>query len=83
MFLDTTFNSLETVLSSVYQNFYEAAMKYYRYQKSMAAASSPHAMLLISMCGFPRRPFGSFMFPIKMFDEIIWVARRSHNGNCK
>lgn len=48
MFLDTTFNSLNTVLSTIYQNFVESAMKYYRYAKCMAAGSMhPHASLLI------------------------------------
>lgn len=31
MFLDTNFNSIRKVLSNIYQNLYEAAMKYYRY----------------------------------------------------
>lgn len=48
MFLDTTFNSLNTVLSTIYQNFVESAMKYYRYAKCMAAGGMhPHASLLI------------------------------------
>lgn len=53
MFLDTTFNSLNTVLTTIYQNFTESAMKYYRYAKCMAAGGvHPHASLLIGMC-FP------------------------------
>lgn len=48
MFLDTTFNSLGTVLSTIYQNFVESAMKYYRNAKCMAAGGMhPHASLLI------------------------------------
>ena len=35
MFVDTGFNSSLTVLSTIYQNFVEAAMKYYRYVKCM------------------------------------------------
>ncbi|KAL8771820.1 MAG: hypothetical protein Q9194_004766 [Teloschistes cf. exilis] len=46
MFLDTNFNSLQTVLSNVYQNFLEAAMKYYRYAKSMPRDKQPHTALL-------------------------------------
>ncbi|KAL9578805.1 MAG: hypothetical protein Q9212_005488, partial [Teloschistes hypoglaucus] len=46
MFLDTNFNSLQTVLSNVYQNFLEAAMKYYRYVKSMPRDKQPHSALL-------------------------------------
>ena len=47
MFLDTSFNSSSTVLSTVYQNFMEAAMKYYRYGKCMAGESHPQPDLLI------------------------------------
>ncbi|KAL2046145.1 hypothetical protein N7G274_001592 [Stereocaulon virgatum] len=46
MFLDTNFNSPNTVLSTIYQNFMEAAMKYYRYGKSMDRWSQPHLELL-------------------------------------
>ena len=47
LFLDTTFNSMHTVLSTIYQNFLEAAMKYYRYGRCMAKDSNPSATLLI------------------------------------
>ncbi|KAK4695849.1 telomerase reverse transcriptase, partial [Lecanoromycetidae sp. Uapishka_2] len=46
MFLDTNFNSANTVLSTIYQNFAEAAMKYYRYAKCMQSAKQPHLDLL-------------------------------------
>lgn len=46
MFLDTNFNSPNTVLSTIYQNFVEAAMKYYRYGKSMEHRNQPHLELL-------------------------------------
>lgn len=46
MFLDTNFNSLKTVLSTLYHNFVESAMKYYRYAKGMAAVTT-HASLFI------------------------------------
>lgn len=46
MFLDTNFNSPNTVLSSIYQNFVEAAMKYYRYAKCMQNDKQPHLDLL-------------------------------------
>lgn len=45
MFLDTNFNSLRTVLSSIFKNFAESSMKYYRYAKCMAA--HPPVSLLI------------------------------------
>lgn len=47
MFLDTSFNSPGTVLSTIYQNFVEAAMKYYRYAKCMGGEKHPHLDLLI------------------------------------
>ena len=47
MFFDTSFNSHLTVLSTINQNFVEAAMKYYRYAKCMGGAKHPHADLLI------------------------------------
>lgn len=47
MFLDTTFNSVYTVLSTIYKNFLESAMKYYRYAKCMATGKYLHAALLI------------------------------------
>lgn len=53
MFLDTTFNSLSTVLSTIHMNFLESAMKYYRYAKCMATGKYPHAALLIGMHFFP------------------------------
>lgn len=49
MFLDTTFNSLNTVLSTIYKNFLESAMKYYRYAKCMATSKYPQAALLIGI----------------------------------
>ena len=47
MFLDTNFNSPNTVLSTIYQNFVEASMKYYRYAKCMTKSFQPDAKLLI------------------------------------
>lgn len=51
MFLDTSFNSTVTVLSTIYQNFMEAAMKYYRYAKCMGGRKHPHLDLLTGECG--------------------------------
>ena len=51
MFLDTNFNSAMTVLSTIYQNFVEAAMKYHRYAKCMGGANHPHQDLLIGESG--------------------------------
>lgn len=51
MFLDTNFNSTGTVLSTIYQNFVEAAMKYYRYAKCMGGGKHPHLDLLIGESG--------------------------------
>ncbi|KAL8931942.1 MAG: hypothetical protein Q9211_006631, partial [Gyalolechia sp. 1 TL-2023] len=47
MFLDTNFNSAINVISNIYQNFLEAAMKYYRYVKLMPYGQQPHKALLI------------------------------------
>lgn len=52
MFFDTHFNSIATVLSTIYKNFVESAMKYYRYAKCMAAGARPHASLLIGQYFF-------------------------------
>ena len=46
MFLDTNFNSPRSALSNIYQNFMEAAMKFYRYAKCIASSTLPHAGLL-------------------------------------
>ena len=51
MFLDTSLNSPLTVLSTIYQNFMEAAMKYYRYAKCMEGGKHPHPDLLIGESG--------------------------------
>ncbi|KAL9603334.1 MAG: hypothetical protein Q9219_001196 [cf. Caloplaca sp. 3 TL-2023] len=47
MFLDTSFNSTIEVMKNIYQNFFECAMKYYRYVKSMGRSQEPHKALLI------------------------------------
>ncbi|KAL8713551.1 MAG: hypothetical protein Q9220_002413 [cf. Caloplaca sp. 1 TL-2023] len=47
MFLDTSFNSISNVITNIYQNFFETAMKYYRYLRSLAPGKEPHAALLI------------------------------------
>ncbi|SLM33959.1 telomerase reverse transcriptase [Lasallia pustulata] len=47
MFFDTTFNSLSTVLSTIYQNFVEAAMKFYRYAKCLCKHRRPQQSLMI------------------------------------
>ncbi|KAL8831586.1 MAG: hypothetical protein Q9170_005227 [Blastenia crenularia] len=47
MFLDTNFGSITNVLNNIYQNFYEASMKYYRYIKSLQHGQQPHDALLI------------------------------------
>ena len=47
MLLDTNFNSTATVLTTLYENFIEAAMKFHRYTKSMEKQARPHVALLI------------------------------------
>jgi len=52
MFLDTGINSPDTVLCTVYQNLLEAAMKYYRYFKSMTKSKRPQIGLMTGkICG--------------------------------
>ena len=51
MFLDTNLNSAMTVLSTIYQNFVEAAMKYHRYAKCMGGEKHPQQDLLIGEPG--------------------------------
>ena len=47
MFLDTSLNSQSTVLSTIYQNLSETAMKYYRYAKAMGGQKRLPAPLLM------------------------------------
>ncbi|MCJ1247012.1 hypothetical protein MMC30_004223 [Trapelia coarctata] len=47
MFLDTDLNSLATVLSTIYQNMLESAMKLYRYAKSIRPEVRPPSSLMI------------------------------------
>ena len=47
MLVDTNYNSTTTVLSTIYQNFVETAMKFFRYMKSMTSNARPHVELLI------------------------------------
>ena len=46
MFLDTSFNSVARVLSTVFHNFLETAMKMFRYVKVMPKASQPDCPIL-------------------------------------
>ena len=54
MFCDTTYNSLNTVLCTIYQHFLETAMKVFRYGKCMSANKAPPATLLIRTFEFLR-----------------------------
>lgn len=73
MFLDTTFNSLSTVLSTIYQNFMESAMKYYRYAKCMGAGGMhPHASLLIGT-SFPDTCVRSLLYTL--YDGLTLLER--------
>lgn len=48
MFLDTTFNSTIRVLTNIYENFIESAMRFYRYAKCLPASKQPRVTILIS-----------------------------------
>lgn len=47
MFLDTSINSQMTVLTNVYQNFVEAAMKLYRYMRALPSVKRPKTSLIV------------------------------------
>ena len=47
MLVDTSYNSLMTVLCAIYQNFTATAMKIYRYSKCMLGPTRPHLDLTI------------------------------------
>ncbi|MCJ1474607.1 hypothetical protein MMC13_003267 [Lambiella insularis] len=46
MFMDTSLNSPDTVLLTIYQNMEEAAMKVYRYAKAMGGEGLPSSLLI-------------------------------------
>ncbi|KUJ22916.1 uncharacterized protein LY89DRAFT_314076 [Mollisia scopiformis] len=47
MFLDTSFNSLKTVLSNVYSAFIESATKMWTYAKCLPAGKQPGTQLIL------------------------------------
>ena len=49
MFLDTSFNSLSTVLSNIYQSLLETATKFHHYLKCLPSGKQPQSRLLIGM----------------------------------
>ena len=53
MFLDTSFNSLNTVLCNIYQNFLVTATRFYHYLKCLPSGRQPKPSLLMGMI-FPR-----------------------------
>jgi hypothetical protein len=48
MFLDTSFNSLATVLTNIYESFVETATKMWTYIKCLPAQKRPGTKLVIS-----------------------------------
>ena len=48
MLIDTSFNSVPTVLANLYQSFYEAAVRSFEYARTMAKSRPIHPRLLIS-----------------------------------
>jgi hypothetical protein len=50
MFLDTSFNSLSTVFSNIYNAFIETATKMWRYAKCLLVQKQPGAQVIISEC---------------------------------
>lgn len=54
MLLDTTFNRPSRVLQTMYENFFEVGMKFFRYIKGMVKAAQPHVELLVGrLCPSP------------------------------
>ena len=49
MFLDTSFNSIATVLSNIYRAFIETANKTWTYAKCLPAGKQPGTKLMTSM----------------------------------
>lgn len=47
MFLDTSFNSLNTVLCNIYQNFLVTATRFYHYLKCLPSSRQPKTSLLM------------------------------------
>ena len=47
MFLDTSYNTMSTVLSSLYQTYVETAQKCFAYIKSLSAQNQPSVRLLV------------------------------------
>lgn len=48
MFLDTSFNSVPTVLANLYQSFLESAVRCFEYVRHLSALKEPSSRLLIS-----------------------------------
>jgi hypothetical protein len=54
MLIDTSFNSVPTVLANLYQSFHEAAARCFEYVRNLCKARPIHSSLLISMCLRPK-----------------------------
>ena len=50
MFIDTSLNSVSTVLANLHQSFHEAAVRSFEYARSMAKSRPIHPRLLIRTC---------------------------------
>lgn len=48
MFIDTSLNSVATVLGNVHQSFHEAAVRCFEYLRSLNKVRPTHSRLLIS-----------------------------------
>jgi hypothetical protein len=59
MFLDTSFNSLSTVFSNIYDSFIETATKMWQYAKCLPVQKQPGARVVISEFHFKIRNFNS------------------------
>lgn len=88
MFLDTSFNSLTTVLSNVYSAFKETATKMWTYARCLPVGKRPGTKLLISTPPtYPSKARadanGSRLETISEVVELAFVLMKSKSKNKK
>ncbi|MCJ1391128.1 hypothetical protein MMC18_003990 [Xylographa bjoerkii] len=80
MFFDTSLNSQSSVLSTIYQNLSETAMKYYRYAKAMGGQRRLPAPLLMRQYLPKSRSLQSISCKLVDVDEA-YNPDRDHQGS--
>jgi hypothetical protein len=56
MFIDTSLNTVPTVLANLHQSFHEAAVRCFEYVRGLSRIRPTHSHLLISKCWPPKPP---------------------------